>query len=175
MSWQIDPLHTQVEFAVKHFGMMTVRGRFNEVTATGNVDPENPTASSVEVTIGVASLNTHSARRDDDLRGPYFLEVEKYPTITFRSTKIEPVGQDRYAMTGDLTIKDITHPVTLQVLRYGEIDDPMMGHRIGCSAECEINRKDFGLTFDAFADGRLVVGHEVKISIELEIVEQRQA
>ncbi|MBI4491259.1 MAG: YceI family protein, partial [Chloroflexi bacterium] len=113
MSWRIDPMHTQVEFAVKHFGMMTVRGRFNQVAASGTVDPENPTASSVDVTIDVASLNTHNAQRDDDLRGSYFLELDKYPTITFHSTKIEPAGEDRYTMAGDLTIKGISRPVAL--------------------------------------------------------------
>jgi polyisoprenoid-binding protein YceI len=172
MSWQLDPMHTQVEFAVKHFGMMTVRGRFNEVKATGTVDPENPAASQVEVTIDVASLNTHNAQRDNDLRGSHFLELERYPTITFRSTEIEPTGKDGYAMTGDLTIKGATRPVTLQVQRYGELNDPSMGHRIGYSAEGEINRKDFGMAFDALADGRMIVGHEVKISIEGEVVEQ---
>jgi len=174
VSWQLDPMHTQIEFAVKHFGMMTVRGRFNGVTATGTVDPANPGASSVEVTVDVASLNTHNAQRDADRKGSYFLELDKYPTITFRSTKIEPLGQDRYAMTGDLTIKGTTRPVTLQVLRYGELNDPMMGHRIGYSAEGQFNRKDFGMVFDMLADGRIIVGHEVKIMIEGEIVEQTQ-
>ena len=135
MSWQLDPMHTQVEFAVKHFGMMTVRGRFNEVAVTGTVDPEHPEPTSLDVTIDVASLNTHNAQRDDDLRGSSFLELEQYPTITFRSTAAEQTGPDRYALTGDLTIKGITRPVTLQVQRYGELNDPMMGHRIGYSAE----------------------------------------
>lgn len=171
MSWQLDPLHTQVEFAVKHFGMMTVRGRFNSVTVTGNVDPERAEASQVDVTIDVASLNTHNEKRDSDLKGSYFLELDKYPTITFRSTRIESLGQDRYALTGDLTIKGTTRPVTLQVRRYGEINDPMMGHRIGYTAEGRINRKDFGMSFDMFADGRLVVDHIVSIMLEGEIVE----
>jgi polyisoprenoid-binding protein YceI len=174
MTWQLDPMHTQVEFAVKHFGMMTVRGRFNEVAATGTVDPDNPAASHVEVTIDAASLNTHNAQRDDDLRGSYFLELDKHPTITFRSTTIEPLGQDRYAMTGDLTIKGTTRPVTLQVQRYGEMNDPTMGHRIAYSAEGQINRKDFGMSFDMLADGRVIVGHEIKIMIEGELVEQPQ-
>src|SRR5207237_7169880 len=86
----------------------------------------------------------------------------------------EPTGQDRYAMTGDLTIKGITRPVTLRVLRYGEVNDPTMGHRIAYSAEGEINRKDFGMSFDMLADGKFVVGHEIKIMVELELVEQKQ-
>ncbi len=174
MTWQIDPMHTQVEFAAKHFGMMTVRGRFNEVATSGTVDPTNPAATSIEVTIDVASLNTHNAQRDNDLRSSSFLELEKYPSITFRSTRIEPSGQDRYTMAGDLTIKGITRPVALRVLRYGEINDPMMGHRVAYSAEGEINRKDFGMSFDMLADGKIIVGHEIKIAVELEVVEQTQ-
>jgi polyisoprenoid-binding protein YceI len=171
MTWQLDPMHTQVEFAVKHFGMMTVRGHFNDVKATGTIDPARPENSHVEVTIDVASLSTNNAQRDNDLRGSYFLELEKYPTITFRSTKIEWLGQDHYALTGDLTIKGITRPVTLQVQRLGEVSHEQMGHRIAYSAEGQILRKDFGMAFDMLADNRLVVGQEVKILLEGEIVE----
>jgi polyisoprenoid-binding protein YceI len=105
MSWQIDPFHLQVEFATKHLGMMTVRGHFNEVSTTGTIDPDNPATSSVAVTIQAASIRTNNAMRDDDLRSANFLDVDSYPTITFTSTQIEPVGPDRYTMTGDLTIK----------------------------------------------------------------------
>ena len=174
MTWQIDPMHTQVEFSAKHFGMMTVRGHFREVTASGQIDPSNPAASSVEVTINVASLTTNNPQRDNDLRSSYFLELDKYPTITFHSTRIEPAGQDRYAITGDLTIKGITKPVTLSVQRYGEINDERMGHRVAYSAEGQINRKDFGMEFDMLADNRLVVSHEIKIFVEAELVEQKQ-
>jgi len=173
MTWQLDPMHTQVEFAAKHFGMMTVRGHFTNVTTAGHVDPANPSASSIEVTIDVASLTTNNAQRDNDLRSSYFLELDKYPTITFRSTRIEPAGQDHLTLTGDLTIKGRTKPVTLNVQQYGEINDPMMGHRIAYSAEGQINRKDFGMEFDMLADNRLVVSHEIKIFVELELVEQQ--
>ena len=171
MPWQIDPMHTQVDFAVKHFGMMTVRGSFRDVKATGTVDPDRPENSRVEVVIDVASLNTHNAQRDNDLRGSYFLELDKYPTITFKSTRVESLGGDRYALTGDLTIKGITRPVTLQVQRLGEVSHEQMGHRIGYAAEGQILRRDFGMAFDMLADNRLVVGQEVKISIEGELVE----
>ena len=174
MAWQLDPYHTQVEFSAKHFGMMTVRGHFREVTASGQIDPANPAASSVEVTINVASLTTNNPQRDNDLRSSYFLELDKYPTITFKSTRVEPAGQDRYTLTGDLTIKGITKPVTLNVQRYGEINDPTMGHRVAFSAEGQINRKDFGMEFDMLADNRLVVSHEIKIFIETEVVEVKE-
>jgi polyisoprenoid-binding protein YceI len=174
MSWQFDPFHTQVEFAAKHLGMMTIRGHFLEVNATGQIDPDHPEASSVEVTIQTASIRTHNAQRDNDLRSSNFLEVDKYPTITFKSTAIEPAGTDRYTMTGDLTIKGNTRPVTLNVVKYGEFNDPMMGHRIGYSAEGKINRKDFGLTFNMMLDGKWIVSEEVQILIEGEFVEQKQ-
>jgi polyisoprenoid-binding protein YceI len=175
MTWQIDPMHAQIEFSAKHFGMMTVRGHFNEVATSGQIDPTNPAASSILATISVASLTTNNAQRDNDLRSSYFLELEKYPTITFRSTRIEPTAQDQYTLTGDLTIKGITKPATLRVQRYGEINDPMMGHRMAYSAEGQINRKDFGMEFDMLADNRLVVSHEIKIFVEVELVEQVQA
>jgi polyisoprenoid-binding protein YceI len=171
MPWQLDPMHTQVEFSAKHFGMMSVRGHFQEVSTRGEIDPSNPSASSVDVTINVASLTTNNPQRDNDLRSSYFLELDKYPTISFKSTRIEPAGPDRYTMTGDLTIKGITHPVTLNVVKYGEFSDPMMGHRIGYAAETKVNRKDFGMAFDMMLDGKLIVSHQVQINIEGELVE----
>src|SRR3981081_3871336 len=143
--WQFDPFHTQVEFAAKHLGMMTVRGHFTEISTAGTIDPYHPEASSVEVTMQAASIRTHNENRDNDLRSSNFLEVDKYPTITFKSTKIEPKSPDKGTLTGDLTIKGVTHPVTLNVVKYGEFTDPMMGHRIGYAAETKINRQDFGM------------------------------
>ena len=168
-------MHTQVEFSAKHFGMMTVRGHFNQVATSGQIDPVDPAASSVEVTIDVASLTTGNAQRDNDLRSSYFLELDKYPTITFKSTRIAPAGEDRYTLTGDLTIKGVTKPVTLNLQRYGEINDPMMGHRVAYNAEGQIDRKDFGMEFDMLADNRLIVSHEIKLFIETELVEQQAA
>jgi len=173
--WQLDPFHTQVEFAAKHLGMMTVRGHFAEVKAVADIDPDHPDASSVEVTMQTASIRTHNEARDNDLRSSNFLEVDKFPTITFKSTRIEAAGTDRYTLTGDLTVKGITHPLTLQVIKYGEFNDPMMGHRIAYSASGKINRKEFGLSFDMMLDGRFVVSDEIQIMIEGELVEQQPA
>ena len=170
-TWKFDPLHTQVEFSAKHLGMMTVRGHFNEVVATGEIHPDDPGRSKLEATINTASIRTHNEQRDKDLRSSNFLEIDKYPTMTFKSTKIEHVGGDRYRVTGDLTIKGTTKPVTLDVVKYGEFNDPMMGHRIGYAAETKINRKDFGMNFDAMLDGKFVVSNDVGINIEGEIVE----
>ena len=169
--WQLDPMHTQVEFAVKHLGMMTVRGHFTDVQASGDINVEHPEASSVEVVIQTASIRTHNERRDNDLRTSNFLDVEHYPIITFKSTNIESAGSDRYTMTGDLTIKGNTRPVTLAVVNYGEFNDPNMGHRIGYGAETQIVRKDFGLNVDMLMDGRLVIGNEIQITIQGELVE----
>ena len=173
--WAFDPYHTQVEFATKHLGMMTVRGNFLELTATGEIYPDRPEASSVDVTVQTASIRTHHPQRDNDLRSSNFLETDKYPTMHFKSTKIEQTGPEIYSMTGDLTIKGNTHPVTFQVVKYGEFNDPnMMGHRIGYSAEAKINRKEFGLTFNMMLDGKWIVSDEVQIFIEGEFVEQKQ-
>jgi polyisoprenoid-binding protein YceI len=170
-TWKFDPYHTQVEFSAKHLGMMTVRGHFAEVTATGDIHPDHPDKTKVEASINTASIRTHNETRDNDLRSSNFLEIDKYPTMTFKSTKIEHVGGDRYKVTGDLTIKGNTRPVTLNVIKYGEFNDPNMGHRIGYAAETKINRKDFGMRFDAMLDGRFVVSNDIEINIEGEIVE----
>lgn len=174
-NWQLDPFHTQVEFAAKHLGMMTVRGHFAEVSTVADIDPDHPAASSVEVTMQTASIRTHNEARDNDLRSSNFLEVEKFPAITFKSTGIEAAGADRYTLTGDLTIKGITHSTTLQVINNGEFNDPMMGHRIAYSATGQINRREFGLSFNMMLDGRLVVSDEIQIMIEGELVEQQPA
>jgi polyisoprenoid-binding protein YceI len=174
-NWQLDPYHTQVEFSTKHLGMMTVRGYFDEISATADIDPDHPETSSVEVTMSTASIRTNNAIRDNDLRSSNFLEVDKYPMITFRSTSVEPAGPDRYTLTGDLTIKGNTRPVSLQMTKYGEFNDPgMMGHRIAYGAQTKINRKEFGLSFNAILDGRLVVGEDIQINIEGELVEQKE-
>ncbi len=174
-NWQLDPYHTQVEFSAKHLGMMTVRGYFDEVSTTADIDPAHPETASVEATISTASIRTNNGVRDNDLRSSNFLEVEKYPVITFKSTSVEAAGPDHYTLTGDLTIKSTTRPVSLQVTKYGEFNDPgMMGHRIAYGATTKINRKDFGVSLHMVLDGRLVVGEEIQITIEGEIVEQQE-
>jgi len=173
-TWKFDPYHTQVEFSAKHLGMMTVRGHFAEVTATGEIYPETPERSSLEATINTASIRTHNEQRDDDLRSSNFLQVDEYPTMTFKSTSIEPTGPDRYALNGDLTIKGNTRPVTLNVVKYGEFNDPNMGHRIAYAAQGQINRKDFGMRFDMMLDGKFIVSNDVQINIEGELIEAQE-
>jgi polyisoprenoid-binding protein YceI len=171
-NWQLDPLHTQVEFAAKHLGMMTVRGHFADVTSTADIDPDHLEQMRVEVTIQAASIKTHNQIRDNDLRSSNFLETDAFPVITFTSTRIEAAGEDRYIVTGDLTIKGNTRPVALQMTKLGEFNDPRMGHRIGYSGHVTINRKDFGMSFNAMLDGRFVVSDDINIMLEGELVEQ---
>jgi polyisoprenoid-binding protein YceI len=171
--WQADPYHTQVEFSAKHLGMMTVRGHFADVKVIGTIDPVHPEATSLDVTIQTSSIHTNHEQRDNDLRATNFLETDKYPTIAFKSTKIEPTGEGRYTMTGDLTIKGNTRPVTLDMVNYGEFNDPAMGHRFAYSGKGTINRKDFGMTFSMMLDGKFIVSDEVQILLEGEIVEQK--
>ncbi len=173
-NWQLDPYHTQVEFSAKHLGMMTVRGHFAEVSSTSDIDPDRPESASVQVTIVTASIRTNNETRDNDVRSANFLDTEQFPEITFTSTSVRPAGPDRYTLTGDLTIKGITHPVSLEVTKYGEFNDPMMGHRIAYSAHTQIDRTDFGLTFNMVLDGRFVVSNEIQIMIEGELVEQKE-
>jgi polyisoprenoid-binding protein YceI len=171
-TWQLDPYHTQIEFSAKHLGMMTVRGQFEDFTTVATIDPDNPLALTVGATIQTASVKTNNPARDNDLRSGNFLEAEQYPTITFTSTAVTAAGDNRYKLSGDLTIKGNTRPVVLDVTRYGEFNDPMMGHRIAYGATTQINRKDFGLTFNMMLDGRWVVSEEIQITIEGELVEQ---
>jgi polyisoprenoid-binding protein YceI len=170
--WQLDPYQTQVEFSARHLGMMNVRGHFAEVSTTADIDPDHLEASSVEAAIQTASISTHNEARDSDLCSSKFLAVEEFPLMTFKSTSIEISGEDQYTLTGDLTIKGNTHPVTFQVLKTGELNGATTGHRIGYSARTEINRKDFGLNFNIMLDGKFVVSYEIQIMIDGELVEQ---
>jgi polyisoprenoid-binding protein YceI len=174
-TWQLDPYHTQVEFSAKHLGMMTVRGQFEDVSAAADIDPDHPEASSVDVTIHTVSVKTNNPARDNDLRSGNFLDVEKYPEIRFKSTGVQAAGENKFKLTGDLTIKETTRQVTLDVTKYGEFNDQMMGHRIAYGAATQINRRDYGLSFAMVLDGRFVVSEEIHIQIEGELVEQKEA
>jgi polyisoprenoid-binding protein YceI len=172
--WQLDPFHTQVEFSAKHLGMMTVRGNFAEIRPTGTIDPDHPESAQFSVTIDTASIQTHNQIRDKDLRSSNFLDVETYPTIQFSTTEFRSTGDDHYTLTGDLTIKNNTHPVTLEVTKLGEFNDPMMGHRIGYNASTKINRQDFGVNLNMMLDGRFIVSDEIQITIEGELLENSE-
>jgi polyisoprenoid-binding protein YceI len=171
MSWNLDPGHAQVNFSAKHMGIMTVRGDFTDVQATLDFNEDDFTASSVEATIQAASLMTNDSKRDDHLRSADFLDVEHYPTITFKSTRIERAAHERYRMTGDLTIHGVTRPVTLEVVYSGQIKDPWGNTRAGFSAETTFKRSDWGLNWNAVLEtGGLLVSDDIKIAIEVEAV-----
>ena len=171
MSWNIDPNHTQVNFSAKHLGIMTVRGHFTNVQASIDFNEDDFTASTVEASIDAASLVTGDEKRDAHLKSADFLEVDKFPTIHFKSTKIEPAAHDRYKLTGDLTIRDVTRPVTLDVVYSGQTKAPWGTVHAGFSAEGLINRKDWGLTWNvALETGGFVVSDEIKLALEVEAV-----
>lgn len=174
MNWKIDPHHTLIEFSIKHMMITTVRGRFNSFDGTLFLNEQNPTASRVEGTVDVASIDTAAADRDNHLRSADFFDVEKYPKMSFRSTRIESLGGDRFKVYGDLTIKDVTRQIVFDVTSEGQGQDPWGNQRRGFSAAATLNRKDFGLNWNvALETGGWLVGDEVKISIALQIVQEQ--
>ncbi|HZE08089.1 MAG TPA: YceI family protein [Gemmatimonadaceae bacterium] len=169
-AWKLDPSHTLVEFSAKHLMITTVKGRFTDVEGTIYTDEKNPEKSTVEATLNAATIDTRTEQRDQHLRSADFLHVEKFPQIKFRSTRIEG-EKEHFKLTGDLTIRDVTRPVTLDVSYEGRTKDPWGGERVGFSASGKIDRRDFGLLWNqALETGGLVVGNDVKISIDVEAV-----
>ncbi len=173
-TWQIDPSHTRAEFAVKHLMISTVKGSFPGVSGTVTLtNDDDPTTAKVDVTIDVASIDTREAQRDAHLRSADFFDAEHFPTMTFRSTRITR-GGDGYKAHGDLTIRGITRPVTLDATIGPRITDPWGNHRTAVEATGKIKRTDWGLNYNkALETGGVLVGDEVKISIESELVEQK--
>jgi polyisoprenoid-binding protein YceI len=172
-TWAIDPAHTLVELAVKHMMFTTVKGRFASVAGTLVLDDADPSASSVEATIDAASIDTREEGRDAHLRSADFLDVETYPTIEFRSTHVVPRGGGRYVVTGDLTLHGVTREVSLEAELTGMGTDPWGNRRVGFAATTAIDRKDFGLTWNAALEaGGVLVGDEVKISLEVQATRQ---
>ena len=172
-TWALDTTHTEAAFTARHLMVTKVRGRF--AVASGAVTiAENPLESSVEATLDVASAQSGDAGRDGHLLSADFFDVTNYPTITFRSTKVEAAGDGEYKLTGELTIKDVTRPVTLDLEYLGSVDSPFGDTRAGFSASAEISRKDWGLGWNmALEAGGVVVGDKVKINIDAETILQK--
>lgn len=165
-SWQIDPKHTTAQFSVRHLGISTVRGWFNKVSGSVQYDPANLAKTSIQATIDAASIDTRVEARDNDLRSPHFFDVEKYPTITFQSKKVEPAGAGKLKVTGDLTMHGVTKEAVLDVDGPSPaIKDQKGDQRMGASATTKINRMDFGV---AGAAG--VAGDEISITIDIEML-----
>lgn len=173
MAWIIDPQHSTVEFTVKHMMISTVRGSFKTYAGKLDLDFDNPAASTVEGTIDTASVTTGEKDRDNHLRSADFFDAEKYPQMTFRGTRIERLGGDRFKVHGDLTIKETTRPLSFDVTYEGRAKDPWGNQRVGFNGTAKLNRKDFGLTWNvALEAGGWLVSEEVKISAEVQLIEQ---
>lgn len=167
--YEIDSTHSSVVFKVKHLAISTVPGRFGDVTGRFSFDPTRVEASKAEAKIAVASINTMDTKRDDHLRSADFFDVSKFPSITFKTSKVEKVSDTAFKATGDLTIHGVTKPVTLDVTYGGSAKDPWGKERAAFEAKTLINRKDFGLTWSKTLEtGGLVVGDDVQISLEIE-------
>lgn len=170
-TWKLDPTHTNVEFSVRHMMITTVKGKFAEVDGVIEFDPANPAASSVEATIQVASINTGVNDRDNHLRSADFFDVENFPTLTFKSKKIEVKGDSEGKITGDLTIRGVTREVVLDVEYFGQNVNPWGNEVIGFEASTKINREDYGLVWNvALESGGVLVGKDIKISLDVEAV-----
>lgn len=164
-TWNVDQAHSEVGFMARHLVITKVRGNFTDFTGTANV-AEDATRSTVEFTVQTASFNTNNEQRDGHVKSADFFDVEQYPTMTFKSTNITE-GE----ITGDLTIKGITKPVTFEYDFNGISDDPWGGTRAGFEASAEINRRDFGMNFDAKSDkGNALVSEKIKINLDLQLV-----
>jgi len=172
-TWNIDPSHSAIAFSVRHMVVSKTRGRFLKWSGQIRFDPDEPAASSVEVTIDPASLDTAEPQRDAHLRSADFFDVEKFPTASFRSTKVEGLSGDRYRITGHLTIHGVTKTVVLDATYEGSGKDPWGGERAGFVASTSIDRRDFGLEWNkALETGGLLVGEKVELTLEVEAVKQ---
>jgi polyisoprenoid-binding protein YceI len=162
--WQLDPAHSTAQFSVRHMGISTVRGAFTKVSGTMQYDPSQVSNSSVEISIDTNSVDTRVDRRDNDLRSDHFFDIAKYPTITFKSSRVESAGAGKLKVVGDLTIHGVTKPVTLDVEGPTEpVKDPRGNLHLGASATTKINRADFGMT-----NMTGVVGSDIGITIDVE-------
>ena len=166
--WNIDLAHSSVGFTVRHLVVSKVRGHFRKFGGSIDFDPENPAATTIEVSIDAASIDTNEDKRDAHLRSPDFFDVEQFPTLSFKSKRTEKQG-DGYRVTGDLTLHGVTREVTLEAEYEGAGKDPWGGYRAGFSARTRINRKDYGLGWNQVLEaGGLLVGDKVEIALEVE-------
>jgi polyisoprenoid-binding protein YceI len=169
--WTLDPAHVNVEFAVKHMMLTTIRGRFQDLAVEVDFDEQAPERSSVVARIATASITTDQERRDAHLRSADFLDAERYPEMVFTSTSIARISPRAYEITGDLTIRDQTHPVVLDAELLGTVAGLQGGRLTAVSADVRISRKDWGLTWNvALESGGWLVGDEIKIHLEFELV-----
>ncbi len=176
MSWEIDASHSQATFSVKHMMVSTVRGHFNVLSGHLHIDEQNPQNSWVEAQVDAASIDTRDERRDGHLRSADFFDVQTYPTITFKSTRVEHISGNEYNVTGDLAMHGVTRPVTLKAEYFGQGKNPWGLTVAGLSAKTKINRKDWGLNWNQTLEtGGWLVSEDVTIEIDLETVQKPAA
>jgi polyisoprenoid-binding protein YceI len=173
-AWTLDPAHSNVQFSVRHMMLSNVRGEFTKVSGTVEGDPGAPAAATISATIDAASINTREPKRDEHLKSADFLDVAKFPTITFKSKRIEPAGAGKFKVTGDLTLHGVTKEVVLDVSDLTPpVKDPMGKTRAGATASTKIDRKDFDINWSkAMDNGGLVVGNDIAITIDVEATQQ---
>ena len=170
--YRIDPAHSTIGFAIRHYEINWVSGRFNDFAGTIRFDDKDVTKSSVEFTAKIESIDTGVARRDQHLRTADFFDAAKYPEMTFKSTRVERKGKDSYVLHGDFTLKGVTRPLAIPFTVTGAIKDPRGNTRFGVAAQTTINRRDYGITWgSALQGGGLDVGNEVTIDLQLEAVQ----
>lgn len=175
VQYEIDSAHSSAGFAVKHLVVSTVRGSLGKVTGTADIDPADPTKSSISATIEVAGINTNNADRDAHLQSPDFLDAKQFPTITFQSKSVEKVSDTQYKVTGDLTLRGVTKSVVLDVEGgTTPVTDPWGNIKLGGAVRTRINRQDFGVSFSKTLDnGGLVVANEVDVIIDIELTQKK--
>jgi polyisoprenoid-binding protein YceI len=171
-TWAIDPVHSHATFTVRHLVISNVRGEFGKTTGVVVLDEKDVTKSTVEATVDTGTIDTRVAKRDAHLKSPDFFDAAKYPTMTFKSTKVEKAGEGKLKVTGNLTIKDVTKPVVLDVTGPTAEVNAYGDTRRGISATTKINRRDFGLNWSQVVEAGPVVGDEVTIEIEAELLKQ---
>jgi polyisoprenoid-binding protein YceI len=172
-TWTIDPAHSHVGFGIKHLMIATVRGRFTQVEGTLTVDERDPASASIDITIPTAGVTTGDEKRDGHLRSPDFFDVERFPTMTFRSKRVEAYSTDAFRVVGDLTIRDVTREIALDVAMLGRAKDPWGKEHAAFEATTNIKRGDYALTWNAALEtGGVLVGDDVKISIEAQLLKQ---
>ena len=176
MAWVIDSAHSEINFSTRHMMISTVRGRFEKFSGSVNFDEITPANSTVDVQIEAASVNTKEAQRDGHLKSPDFFDAAKYPYLTFKSKRVKVMDSQRAKLTGDLTIRDITKEVVLDVEYAGQAKNPWGKTSAGFSAQTKINREDWGLTWNQTLEtGGMLVGKEINISIDVEMIKQPEA
>ncbi len=169
--WNFDPAHSAVEFTARHMMVTNVRGHVKGITGTLNFDPNQPEKTSVDVSIDIATLSTGVADRDNHLRSADFFDVANHPKVTFKSTKVQVSDKTHARLTGDLTIRGVTRPVTLDVEFLGEATSPYGDKRVGFEARASLNRENWGLTWNvALEAGGVLVGKEIKLALDVEAI-----